>query len=170
MRRRWLCREGWGHSTTLSRISLLTNSADGEEDRDTLGGRRARGARRVMARNPHSAARRADQPSRSAPIECWRRNSDLRSAMVIISHDRRFSPIFAPDGLDRPGRDQEFRPGFWRIRGLRDLQSRRRAQQHSSTGRSHEEHWLRYGVTARRKRNQTVSPGSKACARTGAIS
>ena len=80
----------------------------------------------------------------------------LRSALVIISHDRRFLQNLSRTTvwLDR-GRTRRLEIGFSQFETRRDeILAEEELEQHK-LGRkiAEEEHWVRYGVTARRKRN-----------------
>ena len=89
----------------------------------------------------------------------WRANwRGLRSGLVLISHDRRLleAPVARAPSGSTAARRAGSTSGFAVVRGL----ARRgagaggaRAPQARPQDRE-EEHWLRYGVTARRKRNQ----------------
>ena len=83
--------------------------------------------------------------------------SGLRSALIIISHDRRFLSTLtgATLWLDR-GHIRRHEQGFaafesWRDRFLEEEELDRHKLDRKIVA---EEHWVRYGVTARRKRNQ----------------
>jgi ATP-binding cassette subfamily F protein uup len=84
------------------------------------------------------------------------RLSSMKAALVLISHDRRFLTNLSrvTVWLDR-GRTHRAEIGFgefeaWRDRKLEEEET----QQHKLDRRiAREEHWMRYGVTARRKRN-----------------
>ena len=81
----------------------------------------------------------------------------MRSALVLISHDRRFLENLsrATVWLDR-GATRRLDRGFAAFEAWRDevLEEEETRAATSSTARSsREEHWVRYGVTARRKRN-----------------
>ncbi|MGI8568422.1 MAG: ABC-F family ATP-binding cassette domain-containing protein [Methylocella sp.] len=80
-----------------------------------------------------------------------------RSALVIVSHDRRFLQNLSRNTvwLDR-GRTRFLAHGFSQFEAWRDsmVESEERAQHKLDRKIAAEEHWLRYGVTARRKRNQ----------------
>ncbi|GGE19681.1 elongation factor 3 [Aureimonas endophytica] len=81
----------------------------------------------------------------------------LRSAVVVISHDRRFleKTTTATVWLDR-GAVRRLDEGFGSFERWRDkvLEEEERDLQKLSAKIEREEHWLRYGVTARRTRNQ----------------
>src|SRR5690554_536892 len=80
----------------------------------------------------------------------------LRSAMVLISHDRRFLSDLTRSTvwLDR-GVTRRLEKGFFHFEGWRDavLEEEERDRHKLDRQIVREEHWLRYGVTARRKRN-----------------
>ncbi|NRA28840.1 MAG: ATP-binding cassette domain-containing protein, partial [Parvularculaceae bacterium] len=79
-----------------------------------------------------------------------------RSAFVLISHDRRFLQHLstAPVWLDR-GPPRHLNKGFSHFEPWRDqvLEDEELAAHKLDRKIVREEHWLRYGVTARRKRN-----------------
>ncbi|KAB0679879.1 ABC-F family ATP-binding cassette domain-containing protein [Aureimonas leprariae] len=83
--------------------------------------------------------------------------ASLRSAVVIISHDRRFleKTTNATVWLDR-GAVRRLDEGFGAFERWRDkvLEEEERDLRKLSAKIEREEHWLRYGVTARRTRNQ----------------
>ena len=80
----------------------------------------------------------------------------MRSALVVISHDRRFlenvsrSTIWLDRGVTR-----RLEQGFGSFEEWRDKILEEEERDLHKLGRQivREEHWLRYGVTARRKRN-----------------
>ena len=80
-----------------------------------------------------------------------------RSAIVLISHDRRFLENLsqATVWLDR-GKTRQIERGFAAFEGWRDevLQQEETERHKLDRKIAMEEDWLRYGVTARRKRNQ----------------
>jgi ABC transport system ATP-binding/permease protein len=83
--------------------------------------------------------------------------ASLKSAVVIISHDRRFleRTTNATVWLDR-GAVRRLDEGFGSFERWRDkvLEEEERDLRKLSAKIEREEHWLRYGVTARRTRNQ----------------
>ena len=80
----------------------------------------------------------------------------MRSAIVLISHDRRFLENLsnATVWLDR-GTTRRLDEGFAGFEAWRDtiLEEEERERHKLDRKIVEEEHWLRYGVTARRKRN-----------------
>ena len=83
--------------------------------------------------------------------------ASLRCAMVLISHDRRFLQNLSRSTLwiDR-GVTRRIDRGFAHFESWRDaVLQEEEAERHKLDRRIvNEEHWVRYGVTARRKRNQ----------------
>jgi ATP-binding cassette subfamily F protein uup len=81
----------------------------------------------------------------------------LKSALVLISHDRRFLENLsrATVWLDR-GRTRRLEKGFAHFEPWRDeVLAQEEIERHKLDRRiAMEEDWLRYGVSARRKRNQ----------------
>ncbi len=79
-----------------------------------------------------------------------------RTALVIISHDRRFLSTLSRSTvwLDR-GQTRRIERGFAHFEEWRDavLAEEERDQHKLDRKIVAEEHWMRYGVTARRKRN-----------------
>ncbi|GAA5095773.1 ABC-F family ATP-binding cassette domain-containing protein [Bartonella acomydis] len=80
----------------------------------------------------------------------------LRSAIVVISHDRRFleNVIHSTLWLDR-GTTKRLEKRFSEFENWRDKALQEEALEQHKLGRQivREEQWLRYGVSARRKRN-----------------
>ena len=80
----------------------------------------------------------------------------LRSALVLISHDRRFLENLsrACVWLDR-GQTRRLEQGFSAFEAWRDdVLEQEETERHKLDRKiAAEEHWVRYGVTARRKRN-----------------
>ncbi|PIT69066.1 ABC-F family ATP-binding cassette domain-containing protein [Bartonella tribocorum] len=82
--------------------------------------------------------------------------SSLRSAIVVISHDRRFleNVTHSTVWLDR-GTTKRLEKRFSEFESWRDKALEEEAIEQHKLGRqiAREEQWLRYGVSARRKRN-----------------
>jgi len=132
----------------------------GEEMPEELSGGEARRAAlaRVMAPEPDILL--LDEPTNHldlAVIE-WLEDELNRSssALVVISHDRRFLERVsrATVWLDR-GKTRRLDKGFAHFEEWRDTILEEEEREQHKLGRQivREEHWLRYGVTARRKRN-----------------
>jgi len=137
----------------------------GEEGTDRLSGGEARRAAlaRVLAPSPDILL--LDEPTNHLDLPAieWLEsefnslsNNSLRSAMVLISHDRRFLERLsrATVWLDR-GVTRRLEQGFSAFEAWRDtVLEQEELEQHKLDRRIvMEEHWVRYGVTARRKRN-----------------
>ena len=79
-----------------------------------------------------------------------------RSALALISHDRRLLADLtrATIWLDR-GRTRRLDQGFGAFEAWRDAKLEEEELERHKLDRRivNEEHWMRYGVTARRKRN-----------------
>ena len=132
----------------------------GHEDPSRLSGGEARRAAiaRVLAPRPDILL--LDEPTNHLDlptIEWLERTLDqMRAALVVISHDRRFLANLtrATVWLDR-GATRRIERGFAAFEAWRDeaLAEEETAQHKLDRKIVAEEHWLRYGVTARRKRN-----------------
>src|SRR5215813_6515699 len=132
----------------------------GQEDPARLSGGEARhvALARVLAPVPDILL--LDEPTNHldlTTIEWLERELEPRSsALVIISHDRRFLCNLSRSTvwLDR-GRTRRIERGFSAFEAWRDevLAEEEREQHKLDRKIVDEEHWLRYGVTARRKRN-----------------
>ena len=83
-------------------------------------------------------------------------SSHRASAFILISHDRRFLEALSNRTvwLDR-GASKRMDRGFSEFEAWRDqvLEQEEIEQQKLAQRIATEEHWMRYGVTARRKRN-----------------
>ncbi|RIY02148.1 ABC transporter ATP-binding protein [Aureimonas flava] len=127
---------------------------------DLSGGEARRAAlARVLAPEPDIVL--LDEPTNhlDLPTIEWLEEevASIRSAVVIISHDRRFleRTTRATVWLDR-GRARRLDQGFGGFEAWRDkvLEEEERDLQKLDRKIVREEHWLRYGVTARRTRNE----------------
>ena len=132
----------------------------GNEDPAHLSGGEARrvSLARVLAPSPDILL--LDEPTNHLDLTTieWL-ESDLdarRTALVIISHDRRFLSTLSRTTvwLDR-GTTRRLEKGFAHFEEWRDmLLAEEEREQHKLDRKIvAEEHWMRYGVTARRKRN-----------------
>ena len=132
----------------------------GQEDPAQLSGGEARrvALARVLAPAPDILL--LDEPTNHldlTTIEWLERDLDARRcAMVIISHDRRFLSTLSRSTvwLDR-GETRRIERGFAHFEEWRDavLAEEELGQHKLDRKIVAEEHWLRYGVTGRRKRN-----------------
>jgi ATP-binding cassette subfamily F protein uup len=132
----------------------------GEEDPTHLSGGEARRASlaRVLAPSPDILL--LDEPTNHldlTTIEWLEKDLDgRRTALVIISHDRRFLANLTRTTvwLDR-GATRRLERGFAHFEEWRDMLFAEEEREQHKLDRKivAEEHWMRYGVTARRKRN-----------------
>ena len=153
---------GLGPSDDPYRVTYLLEhlGLSGTEDPKSLSGGEARRAAlaRVMAPEPDILL--LDEPTNhlDLPTIEWLEGElqSTRSALVVISHDRRFLEKVsnATVWLDR-GRSRRLNRGFGHFEAWRDevLEAEELEQHKLGKAIEREEHWLRYGVTARRKRN-----------------
>jgi ABC transport system ATP-binding/permease protein len=164
-----------GHATTLAYVEAGLGPGDdhyaarylleqlglnGDENPENLSGGEARRAAlaRVLAPSPDILL--LDEPTNhlDLPTIEWLEGEldSRRSALVLISHDRRFLTNLsrATAWLDR-GQIREIDRGFAAFESWRDevLAEEEREQHKLDRKIVNEEHWLRYGVSGRRKRN-----------------
>ncbi len=143
-----------------ARAMLEQLGMSGQEDTAHLSGGEARRASlaRVLAPSPDILL--LDEPTNHldlTTIEWLERDLDARrTALVIISHDRRFLSTLSRSTvwLDR-GTTRRIERGFAHFEEWRDmLLAEEEREQHKLDRKIvAEEHWMRYGVTGRRKRN-----------------
>jgi ABC transport system ATP-binding/permease protein len=151
---------GPGDDRYAARYLLEQLGLHGEEDPHNLSGGEARRAAlaRVLAPSPDILL--LDEPTNhlDLPTIEWLESEldSRRSALVLISHDRRFLTNLsrATAWLDR-GQIRAIDRGFAAFESWRDevLAEEEREQHKLDRKIVNEEHWLRYGVSARRKRN-----------------
>ena len=151
---------GPGDDEYRARYLLEQLGLDGTEKPDNLSGGEARRAAlaRVLAPNPDILL--LDEPTNhlDLPAIAWLEAelASMRSALVLISHDRRLleSLSRAIVWLDR-GIARRIERGFAHFEAWRDEVLEQEERDRHKLGRKlvMEEDWLRYGVTARRKRN-----------------
>ncbi len=132
----------------------------GQEDTNHLSGGEARRAAlaRVLAPSPDILL--LDEPTNhlDLPVIEWLESElkSLKSAMVLISHDRRFLENLSRTTvwIDR-GQSRTLNRGFSHFEAWRDeVLEQEELERHKLDRKIHaEEQWVIYGVTARRKRN-----------------
>ena len=142
-------------------VSLLRDlGLSGEEDPARLSGGEIRRAAIARTLAPAPDILLLDEPTNHLDLPAieWLEAElkSLRSAMVLISHDRRFLEALTNRTvwLDR-GASRRLDRGFAQFEAWRDeVLAKEETEQALLAQRiATEEHWMRYGVTARRKRN-----------------
>jgi ATP-binding cassette subfamily F protein uup len=149
-----------GESGHVVRLLLEQLGLTGHEDPAHLSGGEARRASlaRVLAPSPDILL--LDEPTNHLDLSTieWleRELGQRRMALVIVSHDRRFLSTLSrcTVWLDR-GRTRRLERGFAHFEEWRDtaLAEEERDQHKLDRKIVAEEHWIRYGVSGRRKRN-----------------
>jgi ATP-binding cassette subfamily F protein uup len=151
---------GPGDDPYRARYLLEQLGLTGEEVPTALSGGEARRAALAHVLAPEPDILLLDEPTNhlDLPVIEWLEGElkSLRSALVLISHDRRFleSLSQATVWLDR-GKTRRMDRGFAHFEEWRDAVLEQEEAEHHKLGRKlvAEADWLRYGVTARRKRN-----------------
>lgn len=164
-----------GYETTLAYVEAGLEGADepyraqylleqlgltGKETPNSLSGGEARRAALARVLAPEPDILLLDEPTNhlDLPVIEWLEGElkSLRSALVLISHDRRFLADLtrATVWIDR-GQTRRIDQGFAGFEAWRDdfLEQEEKEQHKLARKIAAEEHWVRYGVTARRKRN-----------------
>src|SRR5262249_1820760 len=144
----------------VARYLMEQLGLQGDENPTALSGGEARRAALVRVLAPSPDILLLDEPTNHLDlpaIEWLEHTLDGRQgALVIISHDRRFLSNLsrATIWLDR-GKVRRIERGFAEFEAWRDevLAEEERDRRKLDRKIEAEEHWLRYGVTARRKRN-----------------
>ena len=145
------------------RAAYLLNALGltGEEDPSRLSGGEARRAAIARTLAPSPDILLLDEPTNHLDLPAieWLEAelNSMRTALVLISHDRRFLERLSRGvvWLDR-GKTKRMDRGFAHFEAWRDEVLEQEELDRHKLDRKivMEEDWLRYGVTARRKRNQ----------------
>lgn len=153
---------GLGPADDPHRVTYLLEhlGLTGEEKPEHLSGGEARRAALARVIAPQPDVLLLDEPTNHLDLNTieWLEDElrQIRSAIVLISHDRRFlenvsrSTVWLDRGITR-----RIDQGFAHFEEWRDKVLEEEERDLHKLGRqiAREEHWLRYGVTARRKRN-----------------
>jgi ATP-binding cassette subfamily F protein uup len=153
---------GLGPSDDPYRVTYLLEhlGLTGYEDPQTLSGGEARRAALVRVMAPEPDILLLDEPTNHLDLTTieWLEGelASSKSALILISHDRRFLEKTTRNTvwLDR-GKTRRLDKGFAHFEEWRDIILEEEEKEQHKLGRQieREEHWVRYGVTARRKRN-----------------
>src|SRR5258705_2825813 len=143
-----------------ARQMLDALALSGDEDPSRLSGGEARRAALARVLAPMPDILLLDEPTNPLDLTTieWleRELEGRRAALVMISHDRRFLSNLSRSTvwLDR-GETRRVERGFADFESWRDevLEEEERNQHKLDRKIVAEEHWLRYGVSGRRKRN-----------------
>ena len=149
-----------GDDAHRARYLLEQLGLTGDEDPARLSGGEARRAALARVLAPAPDILLLDEPTNHLDLPAieWLESelASSRSALVLISHDRRFLEKLsrATVWLDR-GATRRIERGFAAFEEWRDQVLEEEEREQHKLGRKivAEEHWMRYGVTARRKRN-----------------
>src|SRR6266850_722629 len=164
------------HKTTLAYVEAGLNPGDdhyqarylleqlglhGDEDPAHVSGGEARRAALARALAPAPDILLLDEPTNhlDLPTIEWleRELAGIRSGIVLISHDRRLLERFSRNTVWLDGGiTRVLDEGFSEFEAWRDAVLEQEESEQHKLGRkiAMEEDWLRYGVTARRTRNQ----------------
>ncbi len=151
---------GPGDDPYRARMLLNALGLSGEENPATLSGGEARRVALASVLAPEPDLLLLDEPTNHLDLPAieWLESelASIRSAIVLISHDRLFLERCsrATVWLDR-GITRRMERSFAHFEGWRDqvLEEEERDDHKRERKIAREEHWLRYGVSARRKRN-----------------
>lgn len=145
-----------------ARIPYLLDALglNGEEDPGSLSGGEKRRAALIRAVAPQPDILLLDEPTNHLDLPAieWLEDElkSMRTALVLISHDRRFLETLSRRvvWLDR-GLTRELDKGFAHFEDWRDTVFEQEELDRHKLGRQihREEHWVTHGVSGRRKRN-----------------
>ena len=152
---------GPGDGAYRAQYLLTELGLTGQENPASMSGGEGRRAALARVLAPEPDILLLDEPTNhlDLPVIEWLEQElkSLRSAMVLISHDRRFltSLSRATIWLDR-GVTRRMEKGFGDFEAWRDeVLAQEELERHKLDRKiAREEDWLRYGVSARRTRNQ----------------
>jgi ATP-binding cassette subfamily F protein uup len=143
-----------------ARTMMADLGVDPDADPSRLSGGEARRAALVKILSPEPEILLLDEPTNHLDLVAieWLEAHlvNMRSALALISHDKRLLADLtrATIWLDR-GRTRRLDQGFGAFEAWRDVKLEEEELERHKLDRKivNEEHWMRYGVTARRKRN-----------------
>ncbi len=149
-----------GDDRNRARQTLASLGLTGEEVPARLSGGEARRAALARVLAPEPDILLLDEPTNHLDLPAIEQLEEtlknLRSAVVLVSHDRRFLENLseATVWLDR-GKTRRLDKSFADFEAWRDaiLEEEETAGHKLDRKIEDEQHWLRYGVTARRRRN-----------------
>ncbi|MCJ2082010.1 ABC-F family ATP-binding cassette domain-containing protein [Methylobacterium sp. J-090] len=149
-----------GDEAYRARYLLESLGMTGEEDPMRLSGGEGRRVALAQALAPEPDVLLLDEPTNHLDLPAieWLEAElkSVRGALILISHDRRFLSALSKTTvwLDR-GTTRRIEQGFSTFEAWRDafFEEEERDRHKLERKIADEEHWLRYGVTARRKRN-----------------
>jgi len=151
---------GPGDDSYRAQYLLQQLGLAGTESLDQLSGGEGRRVALARAMAPAPDILLLDEPTNhlDLPVIEWleKELNEMRSAMILISHDRRFLENLSRGTvwLDR-GKTRQLAQGFGRFEAWRDeLLEQEDSDAHKLDRKiKREQHWIVHGVTARRKRN-----------------
>jgi ATP-binding cassette subfamily F protein uup len=149
-----------GDDRNRARRMLQFLGLSGEEDPQRLSGGETRRAALARTLAPEPDILLLDEPTNHLDLPAIEQLEQtlmgLRSALVLVSHDRRFLESLSDRTIwiDR-GKTRRLDKGFRYFEAWRDTMIEEEEREAHKLDRriEDEQHWLRFGVTARRKRN-----------------
>ncbi len=149
-----------GDDPHRAKLLLESLGLKGDEDPKNMSGGETRRAAIARALAPEPDILLLDEPTNhlDLPVIEWLETElrELRSAIVTISHDRRFLETLSRSTvwMDR-GRSRSLAKGFGAFEDWRDTIFEQEETERHKLSRKivREEHWITHGVSGRRKRN-----------------